>query len=416
MPFEPPKHAPHVGVETIAPASTNTSSRPSSARLAPDRLRRRDDDHPRPRVDTAAARESTPPAGGRSSSRSRSCRCRPGRPEPGRPPTPASRCRAGAAAQRAARAPTGRSRDAAGRSASASERSAVHGAPCTTLEVRRHRLVGGEDAGLRAGLDRHVRDGEPLVDRERLRARDRRTRARRSSRRRRRSAPMTARITSLPVTKRPGRPVSSTRIVSGTACQNEPSARHEAMSVEPSPVPNAPRAPYVQVWESPPAIDRAGHDPALLAEERVLDAAAALAVERDALLLRPPLQARLQLGRPHVLRGHEVVGDHDDRGRVEDALGAHLLHRPERDGPGDVVRHDDVAADHDDVAGPHIVRVAVREQDLLSERVRQPTPPVPRGTRRATRRRRTSGRCRRGSASWAAGLRSPTASRGTTGR
>ena len=31
MPFEPPKHAPQVGVETIAPASTNRSSRPSAA-------------------------------------------------------------------------------------------------------------------------------------------------------------------------------------------------------------------------------------------------------------------------------------------------------------------------------------------------------------------------------------------------
>ena len=31
MPFEPPKHAPHVGVETIAPASTNRSSSPSAA-------------------------------------------------------------------------------------------------------------------------------------------------------------------------------------------------------------------------------------------------------------------------------------------------------------------------------------------------------------------------------------------------
>ena len=30
-PFEPPKQAPQVGVETIAPASTNRSSRPSAA-------------------------------------------------------------------------------------------------------------------------------------------------------------------------------------------------------------------------------------------------------------------------------------------------------------------------------------------------------------------------------------------------
>ena len=56
-------------------------------------------------------------------------------------------------------------------------------------------------------------------------------------------SPMTDRITSLPVTKLPVRPSSVIWIVSGTACQNEPSARHEAMSVEPSPVPNAPSAP-----------------------------------------------------------------------------------------------------------------------------------------------------------------------------
>ena len=63
---------------------------------------------------------------------------------------------------------------------------------------------------------------------------------------------------SLPVTNDPGAPRSSTRIVSGTACQNEPSARQEAMSVEPRPVPNAPSAPYVQVCESPPAITAPG--------------------------------------------------------------------------------------------------------------------------------------------------------------
>ena len=127
----------------------------------------------------------------------------------------------------------------------------------------------------------------------------------------------------------------------------------------------------MQVWESPPAITDPGHDPALLAEQRVLDAAAALAVVRDALRLRPPLQARLQLGRPRVLRRHEVVGDHHDPRRIEDALGAHLLHRAERDRAGDVVRHHDVAADGDDVARPDVVGVGVGEQDLLSERVRQ---------------------------------------------
>ena len=69
---------------------------------------------------------------------------------------------------------------------------------------------------------------------------------------------ITARIRSLPVTKRRFSPVNSTLIVPGTACQKLPEARHAAMSVEPSPVPNAPSAPYVQVCESPPAITEPG--------------------------------------------------------------------------------------------------------------------------------------------------------------
>ena len=52
--------------------------------------------------------------------------------------------------------------------------------------------------------------------------------------------------------------MNSTRIVRGTACQNSPKARQYAMSVEPSPVPKAPSAPYVQVCESPPATTAPG--------------------------------------------------------------------------------------------------------------------------------------------------------------
>ena len=63
-----------------------------------------------------------------------------------------------------------------------------------------------------------------------------------------------------------------------------------------------------------------------------------------------------------------MVGDDDDLGRVEHSRRAHLLHGPERHRAGDVVRHHDVAADHDDVAGRDLVRVRVGEQDLLGER------------------------------------------------
>ena len=66
-------------------------------------------------------------------------------------------------------------------------------------------------------------------------------------------------------------------------------------------------------------------------------AAAALAVVRDALLLRPALQPRLQLGRLHILRRHEVVGDHHDAGRVEDALRAD---HPAKDAPRTERFHD----------------------------------------------------------------------------
>ena len=40
----------------------------------------------------------------------------------------------------------------------------------------------------------------------------------------------------------------------------------------------------------------------------------------------------------------------------------------------DVVRHDDIAADHDDLAGGDAIGLRVGEQDLLSERVRQRGP------------------------------------------
>ena len=48
-----------------------------------------------------------------------------------------------------------------------------------------------------------------------------------------------------------------------------------------------------------------------------------------------------------------------------------------------------VPAEPDAVARVQIADVRVREQDLLSERVRQRAPPAPRGILRARRRRRT---------------------------
>ena len=54
---------------------------------------------------------------------------------------------------------------------------------------------------------------------------------------------ITARIRSLPETKSGFSPSKRTRIVAGTGCQNSPWARAAAMSVDPSPLPNAPSAP-----------------------------------------------------------------------------------------------------------------------------------------------------------------------------
>ena len=101
-------------------------------------------------------------------------------------------------------------------------------------------------------------------------------------------------------------------------------------------------------------------------------------LERSASIsaLRPPTAdkgpdgAKLQYDTSHVLGRHEVVGDHDHLVGVEDLVDAHLGHRAERDRARDVVRHHDVAAHHDQVADGDLVGVTVREQDLLSERVR----------------------------------------------
>ena len=49
------------------------------------------------------------------------------------------------------------------------------------------------------------------------------------------------------------------RIVSGTNTQDCPVTIAYKKSVHPIPVPNAPKAPYVHVWESAPMINSPGH-------------------------------------------------------------------------------------------------------------------------------------------------------------
>ena len=399
-PCRPPKQAPQVG-------RRDTSRRPRRRHRAGPRASPRGRCAASPGRRSRGSRDgscgragSRPPGGGRSSSRSSSCRCTPGRSSFRSLPRPERRCPARCGSATRGRAPTGRSRASArrprrGRRPARRRRSldaCAHGHRDRRRPCRRR-----EQAGLGAGLDRHVRDGEALVDRERLARRRRRTRARRSCAPPTPISPMTARIRSLPVTNRRFSPVNSTRIVDGTACQNSPSARQAAMSVDPRPVPKAPRAPYVQVCESPPAITVPGTNPALLAQQRVLDAAASLVVERHALRIRPLLQPPLQLRRARVLRRARSGPRPSRRLAVEDPLHAHPLERAERDRAADVVRHDDVAAHHHHVARRDVVGVGVREQDLLSERVPQRAPPGARRPRRPRRRRRTSRRCRTGS-------------------
>ena len=55
--------------------------------------------------------------------------------------------------------------------------------------------------------------------------------------------PMMDKITSLPPTQGPGFPVRTNRRAAGTLNQRRPQAMPQAMSVEPTPVENAPSAP-----------------------------------------------------------------------------------------------------------------------------------------------------------------------------
>ena len=71
--------------------------------------------------------------------------------------------------------------------------------------------------------------------------------------------PMIERIRSLAYTPSLNFPVSSKRIVSGTMTQEVPVTMPYKKSVHPIPVPKAPSAPYVQVWESAPMISSPGH-------------------------------------------------------------------------------------------------------------------------------------------------------------
>ena len=212
----PPKQAPQVGVETIAPASTNTSSRPSRERLAVDRTESPGRRSARQSAWTCGRAGSRPSGAGRSSSRSSSCRCTPGRSSFRLLPRPERRCpgRCGSAT-RGSNADRSISSVCAS-TASVSERS---GRPWPRLDPA---VRGTRRSSRRRGTGRSPRPPRPPCSRRRG---ARRPRARPRRRRRTRAtafvapptpiSPITARIRSLPVTNGRFSPVKSTRIVAG---------------------------------------------------------------------------------------------------------------------------------------------------------------------------------------------------------
>ncbi len=243
------------------------------------------------------------------------------------------------------------------------------------VEVRRHAFVGGKEAGLGARLDSHVRDRESLVDRQRLGPRtdelEHHVRAA--------ADPDLGDHSKDQVLARDERPLLAAELDLDRARHGLPElARRQArgdVGRAEAGSEGAERA--VRAGVRVAAGDHgAGDDPALLDEHRVFDPAPPLTVVGDALSRRPLRQQLLELGRPGVLRRNEVIGDDHDLRRVEDRLDAHLLHRPEGHRAGDVVRQDDIATNHDEVAWSDVVRVAVGEQDLLGERVGHLSPHV----------------------------------------
>ena len=366
----PPKHAPQVGVETIAPASTKTSSRPSRERLPVDPLRRRDDDRAASRGCTRAAAQDL--------GRLAQVGHRPVRAVAdvdlvdlaARPPRRAGRrCpgECGSATSGAQRVEVDPQTSAAN-SASASDALGRPGPLGAAVEVRRR-------SSRRPG-------------RGPSRRRPRRPCSRRRAARRSLSAAapsptnsstvfvppatpisaITARIRSLPVTNGCRSPVNSTWIVPGTACQNSPvrEAGGDVGRAEPG-AEGAERA--VRAGVRVAAGDhRARDDPALLDEHGVLDPAAALVVVGDALRVGPLLRAasgarpsaRPSPGRSGRRRRRPWPGRRRAR--------AHPLHRPERDGPGDVVRHARRRSAPSRSRRARRRSVGVGEEDLLGER------------------------------------------------
>ena len=101
-----------------------------------------------------------------------------------------------------------------------------------------------------------------------------------------------------------------------------------------------------------PEHDVAGLHVPRLHHELVADSVRAVQV-RDPLLSREVLARVVRAHIVHLARRHEVVADHDHALRVPDLLKAHLTELGDDERHHDVVAHQPVRADNDDLSGLH---------------------------------------------------------------
>ena len=215
------------------------------------------------------------------------------------------------------------------KSAPSSERSAVQRRVGPALEVVGDGLVGGEEAGLGAGLDGHVRHRQTLVDRQRLGALadelERHVRAARDADLGDHGqdqvlagdeAPLAARELD-PDRARHGLPERARRQAGGDVGRAEPGAEGAERPV----------GARVRVAAGD---HRAGDDPALLDEHGVLDPAAALLVVGDALRRDQSRSSFWSSAERVSLAGMKWSGTTTTLAGSKTCVGAHLLHGPER--------------------------------------------------------------------------------------
>ena len=114
-------------------------------------------------------------------------------------------------------------------------------------------------------------------------------------------------------------------------------------------------------------------------QHHVRDAAAPHVVEvPDALFLHPALELLVHLGGLDVHRRHRVVGDRHDLVRVEHPVHPAFLEHPQRGGGGDLVAQHPVGRALDQLARHHLGVPTVGRQDFFRNRHSHVAPIVPR--------------------------------------